>query len=249
MENAPLWLPVIFFVIALLYSMVGFAGGSAYLAVLALMKLPHESIPQIALICNLVVSAGGVWFFHRSGHLVFKKFLPFIALSVPMAYLGGRIPVSQRVFMLVLGAALLAAGARMLFSKNGGDAVKTITNRQAWTIGLPVGAGLGLLAGMVGFGAGILLAPVLLLTGLASAKETAGAAALFILVNSFAGMAGHLAKGLQVDVMIVPLAVAAVLGGQLGSRLGAYHMPTGGLRRMLAALIVIVSLRILWQAI
>ena len=95
MESIPIWLPVVFFLLALFYAMAGFAGGSSYLAVLAVVGLPYQVIPQTALACNVVVSSGGVWHFRRGGHLDVGKFLPFMVLSIPMAYLGGRIVIDS----------------------------------------------------------------------------------------------------------------------------------------------------------
>lgn len=246
MESLPLWLPVLFFVIAAFYASVGFGGGSSYLAILALIGLSYTVIPQTALVCNLVVSAGGVWHFHRAGHLDWRRMAPFVVLSVPLAYLGGRIPVSRDVFFALLGASLLVAGLRMFLPMRREGIWSGISERTAWLIGLPVGAALGFLAGLVGIGGGIFLAPVLVLTGWMDARRAAATAAAFIFVNSAAGLAGQLGKGLHLDLMVLPLVVAVLIGGQLGSRMGAYRIPVGGVRRLLAGLIVVVSVRILW---
>jgi uncharacterized membrane protein YfcA len=249
MDAVPLWMPFVFFLIAALYATVGFGGGSSYLAVLALIGLPYLAIPQIALICNLVVCAGGVWHFYRGGHFDLKKMLPFLVLSVPMAYLGGRILIDKQLFMILLGASLLVAGARMFISDRSLGDLRSISNVRAWWIGLPVGGVLGFLAGVVGIGGGIFLAPVLLLSGWANAKQVAATASLFIVVNSASGLIGQFAKGVYVNEMVIPLALAVWLGGQVGSRLGAYHVPMTGVRRLLAGLMVAISLRLVWGAI
>jgi uncharacterized membrane protein YfcA len=126
---------------------------------------------------------------------------------------------------------------------------RTLTAARAWKVGPPVGAALGLLAGVVGIGGGVFLAPVLLLTGWASAKRAAATASLFIFVNSAAGLGGQFAKGVYVNEMVIPLVLAVWLGGQIGSRAGAYHLPMVGVRRLLATLIMVVSVRLLWGAI
>jgi uncharacterized membrane protein YfcA len=207
---------VIFFVVAFLYATVGFGGGSAYLAVLAMIGLPYQAIPQVALVCNLIVSGGGVWHFNRGGHYDLKTISPFMVLSVPMAYVGGYVLIGQRLFMILLGASLFAAGIRMCFTKPTVRHPRALSTVSAWSIGLPVGAALGLLAGMVGIGGGIFLAPVLLLSGWTNEKQTAAAASLFIFLNSAAGLIGQFTKGVHIDMMIVPLALAVFFGGQIG---------------------------------
>jgi len=247
-EAIPLWLPLAFFVIALLYATVGFGGGSSYLAVLALIGIPYQSIPQVALICNLVVSGGGVWHFCRGGHLDLKKVLPFIVLSIPLAFLGGQIPIGRQLFMILLGVSLFAAGARTFLPQREFGS-EGLSPKHAWRVGLPIGAVLGFLSGLVGIGGGIFLAPVLILAGWANAKQAAAAAALFIIVNSAAGLSGQLSKGIYLDTMVIPLVVAVILGGQIGSRLGAYRLRVGGVRQLLAVLILFVSIRLIWSAI
>jgi len=243
-----LWIVVAFFAAAIVYSMVGFGGGSAYLAILALAGVPYQSIPQIGLVCNLVVSAGGVWHFWRGGHLRMSTVMPFVVFSVPMAFVGGSIAVSDELFVVLLAGALFAAGARMFISDRASSA-KIASTRYAWWLGAPIGALLGLLAGIVGIGGGIFLAPVLLLSGWATAKQAAAAASVFIFVNSAAGLAGQFSKGFHVDATLIPLVIAAWLGGQIGSRAGAYRISSLGIRRLLAALVVLVSLRLIWGTI
>ncbi len=248
METMPLWLPLVFFVIALLYATVGFGGGSSYLAVLAFIGLPYHSIPQVALLCNLAVSGGGVWHFYRGGHLDLRKILPFIVLSIPLAFFGGQLPIGRQLFMILLGGSLFAAGARTFLPQRkfgpGG-----LSPKRAWQVGLPIGAALGFLAGLVGIGGGIFLAPVLILAGWANAKQAAAAAAIFIIVNSAAGLVGQLSKGVYLDTMVIPLVLAVVLGGQIGSRLGAYRLRVVGVRQLLGLLILFVSIRLVWSAI
>lgn len=249
MESIPLWMPLAFFAVAVAYATVGFGGGSSYLALLALVGLSHVVIPQTALVCNLIVSAGGVWHFHRAGHLDLRRALPFVILSVPMAYLGGRIPLGRELFMMLLGVSLLAAALRMLIPSARFARARGLGAREAWAVGVPLGGALGFLSGLVGIGGGIFLAPIVILAGWASAKQAAGLASLFILVNSAAGLTGQMHKGAHLEWMVVPLAMAALLGGQIGSRMGAQRLPQMGVQRILAALILLVSLRILGGAL
>ncbi len=239
------WLVPAFFAVAVVYASVGFGGGSSYLALLVLAGLSHTVVPPAALACNLAVSAGGVWHFHRRGALDVSRVAPFVVLSVPMAAVGGAIPVGRTLFSALLGLSLLAAGARVFVSE---PAVRprAWSRRRIWRVGVPAGGALGLLSGLVGIGGGVFLAPLLLLGGIADARATAGASALFIFVNSAAALAVHAGRAGTPGPWLVPLIAAVVAGGQIGSRLGARRLPLGVLRRALGALILLVSVRVLW---
>lgn len=245
------WMPFAFFAVALAYSTVGFGGGSSYIALLAIAGLSHVVIPQTALVCNIVVTLGGVWHYARAGHLDAGRVLPFVALSVPAAYLAGRLDVGERVFFLLLGLSLAAAGTRALLAAgaHGPQRAAPALRRPAWPAGLAVGGALGFLAGLVGIGGGVFLAPVLLLARWADAKQAAAAASVFIVVNSVAGLAGQFAKGVYIDVSVVPLVLAVFAGGQIGSRLGSRRLPLPVLQRLLAALILAVGLRLIWRVV
>ena len=239
------WLPTIFFLIAFFYSMVGFGGGSSYLAVLALTGVSHKEIPVIALICNIIVAAGGLWHFYRAGHLRWKTVLPFVVLSVPMAYIGGRLEISKDLFRLLLGFSLLVASVRLFLSSKQIEKAVEVPHLKRWLVGIPAGGTLGFLSGLVGIGGGIFLSPMLILLRWANAKEAAGAASLFITVNSLAGLAGHLEKYAPDFRTVLPLAVAVFLGGQIGSRFGAYKVSNKKLEQILAAFILYVSVRLI----
>lgn len=242
------WLAVAFFVIAFSYSTVGFGGGSSYLAVLAAAGLAHSEIPPVALACNILVAGGGFVHFLRAGHFEFKKVVPFVLLSVPTAYWGGSLVVGRRLFCLLLGLSLAAAALRMmlperLFRQTGG-----LRARDAWSWGFPIGAGLGFLSGLVGIGGGIFLSPLLLCLRWANVKQAAAAASFFIVVNSAAGLVGQLQKDSQGIGPFWVLALAAFLGGQLGSRLGSFRWPKIYLERILAVLISMVAFKMLMSA-
>ncbi len=240
----------LFFLTALAYSMAGFGGGSTYLALLVLFDVPHESIRSTALLCNVAVVSFGTWHFARGGHLHLRKVMPFVITSAPMAYWGGTFEISKTLFTLLLGMSLAVAAARMLWIGKAIEPTTPVRSRTTWLIGAPLGAALGFLAGIVGIGGGIYLAPVLLFLGWANAKEMAAAASFFILINSVAGLAGQATGGIKADVwLIVPLLIAVVLGGQIGSRLGSYKMPKLAIQRLSGALILIVSGRLLWALI
>lgn len=243
------WVPLAFFAVALAYSAVGFGGGSSYIALLAVVGFSYLTIPQTALICNLVVTAGGMWHYYRGGHLDFRRVAPFVALSVPAAYLGGRFVIGENLFFMLLGVSLAFAGARAFIAGERDRPLPAMTTRTAWCVGLPVGAALGFLSGLVGIGGGVFLAPVLLLSGWGRAKQVAAAASVFIAVNSAAGLFGQLSKGVYVDLSILPLVVAVIAGGQIGARAGSYRMPVVAVQRLLATLILVVGLRLIWRVL
>ncbi len=240
----------LFFLTALAYSMAGFGGGSTYLALLVLFDLPHDSVRTIALMCNVAVVTFGTWHFARGGHLRLQKVLPFVVTSIPMAYLGGTIQISKTLFTFLLGISLAVAAARMLWVGKAIEPTTTVKPQTIWLVGAPLGAMLGFLAGIVGIGGGIYLAPVLLFLGWANAKEMAAAASFFILVNSLAGLAGQATRGINFEMnLLLPLLVAVLMGGQIGSRLGTYKLPKLAIQKLSGALILLVSGRLLWALI
>lgn len=243
------WLPLLFFLVAIIYSAVGFAGGSSYLALLVFAGWSYQQVPQTALVCNLIVSATAFWHFYRAGHFRLHKVLPFAVLSIPMAYWGGRMHISHELFSILLGFSLCAASLRLFWSGESVTSLKPASTQAAWTAGLPIGAGLGFLSGLVGIGGGIFLSPLLLIFRWVNAKEAAAAASFFILVNSLSGLAGQLHKGsFAAGSSVLFLALAVLLGGQIGARLGSYRLPKMGLQRITAALILYVSVKLISQA-
>lgn len=242
-----LMLSAFFFVIALLYSSVGFGGGSSYTALLALFGLPALAIPVLSLSCNLIVAGGGSWIFFRQKHLRPSLIVPFVLPAIPAAYLGGRIPLNPELYFPLLAASLAAASLVLFLRPSGTDDATRPCSPLTSTV---VGIFLGLLSGMVGIGGGIFLAPLLLLRRWAAPREAAACAAVFILLNSIAGLAGQLAKSGSTEALAsLPLLALAVLaGGQLGSRLGAKTLPPRWIRQGTAVLILLVSLRLFLQA-
>lgn len=229
--------------------MVGFGGGSSYLAVLVLAGFPYQNIPPVALICNLIVSASGFYHFCKGGYFEPKKILPFIVLSVPMAYWGGRAPIHKEPFFILLGLSLLAAALIILFPGKAFKTIRDVSDSEAWKIGLPVGGALGFVSGLVGIGGGIFLSPLLLLMRWVDVKQSAAGASFFIFLNSLAGLAGQHQKGSVDAGFLPPLVLAVFLGGQIGARLGATRFPKWGLERILAGLILYASAKLLWGAL
>lgn len=245
-------LPALFLLTAVAYSSVGFGGGSTYNALLVLSGVDYQLIPSIALSCNILVVSGGVYHYMRAGVLSLKSLLPFIVLSVPMAWLGGRLQVSEQVFIGLLGFSLLIGASQMIIKTHTVERPKNYSSGSFWVLASGMGGLIGLLAGVTGIGGGIFLAPLIYLFRLAPARTVAGITSGFILVNSLAGLSGQLMKAggnAPVDGWIEawPLFLAVILGGQIGSRLGAYHLPETWVKRLTAVLILYVSFRLIWR--
>ncbi len=247
-----IYIAPLFFLAALIYSSVGFGGGSTYLALLVLFSFPYEQIPKIALILNLVVVSGGLIHYSRHQHLSFKRTLPLIVTSVPLAYLGGTIPVSENVFLGLLGFALAVAGLRLLFFFNATrDTDDGRTDRLAPTAGLIIGVPLGFVSGLTGLGGGIFLAPLLYLLRWGNGRAIAATSCFFIFVNSLSGLIGQFSKNggaqfIEPPELIVSLMLAVFLGGQIGSHLSVGKLPLTTLQRTTAVLILMVAGRIFW---
>lgn len=245
------YIALAFAVVAFLYASVGFGGGSTYTAILIESGLNYDLVPPISLLCNIVVVTGGVFHFSRAGHLNFRFALPLIAASIPAAFLGGFFRIEETAFLATLGVALFVAGVLLVLDHRW-DSETGVTRPLGSSARLGLGAILGALAGITGIGGGIYLAPTLHLLRFADEKTVAATSSLFILVNSLAGLSGHLAKlGSQSEVLLNPslvgLPVAVLVGGQLGSMIGATRLPAVPIRRLTGLLILIVALRLLWR--
>ena len=237
-----------FFVIAFIYSSVGFGGGSSYLAILALYDLPFKEIKLIALICNIIVVTGGTIIFIKSRQVNWSKIIPLALVSVPMAFLGATIKLSQDAFFVILGCSLIVAAILLWLKTRRGDVENVMTpGKYSYIRDGFLGGSIGFLSGMVGIGGGIFLSPLLNLIKWDTAKKIAATASVFILVNSVAGIAGQLTT-LQADLnytRIILLCVAVFLGGQLGSRMGAIKFNPLVIRRLTAALVFVAGVEVL----
>lgn len=240
-------LALLFFLTAAIYASVGFGGGSTYNALLVLSGTDYRLLPSIALACNIVVVAGGVWRFGKSGFVRLDRLAPWLVASVPAAFIGGRLPVSETLFVGLLGLSLTLAGLRLFF-----ESAETAQEFKATSVPVAagIGAGIGLLSGVVGIGGGIFLAPTLHALRWGSSKEIAGASSVFILVNSVSGLFGQVLKLGDGDLGTRllgywPLLVAVVAGGQIGSALGAGPLPEKWMKRVTAVLIFYVAVRLL----
>jgi len=237
---------VLFFaVIAFVYASVGFGGGSSYLALLAVAGLPFQEMRLISLLCNVIVVTGGTVVFIQNGQINGRKILPLVLVSVPAAFLGAKMRISEETFFLLLGLSLVAAAVLLWFqpqtlSEGRGAAPNPVRE------GL-LGGSIGWLSGMVGIGGGVFLSPLLHLLHWDTARKIAATASVFILLNSLAGLAGqlaHLPTGLN-GQRILLLGTAVLLGGQLGSRISMARFDPVRIRRITALLVLVAGLEVL----
>jgi uncharacterized membrane protein YfcA len=238
------FLTILIFAAGLLYSSVGHAGASGYLAVMAIFGLAPDVMKPMALVLNILVAIIATWHFFRAGYFSWRIFWPFAAGSIPFAFIGGSLSLPGSVYKQVLGLILLFAAYRLFQYRHSEatDEVKPVPVPMA----ILFGAGIGLLSGAIGVGGGIFLSPLLLFTGWAKTKQTAGISAAFILVNSIAGIFGHLSSVKFLPEAIYPLAIAAVLGGIIGSGLGSRRFVNATLYRLLAVVLVIAGAKLMF---
>ena len=228
---------------AILYSCVGHGGASGYIAILALFSLSPAAFKPTALVLNILVSAIATIYFSRAGHFSWHLFWPFAATSIPFSFLGGYLRLPTHIYQPLVGIVLLAS-AYHLFSRKNCEATEEL--RPSLTAAMLVGAALGFLSGLTGVGGGIFLSPLLLLLGWGRVKEVSAVAALFILVNSTAGLLGHIGS-LQTMPPYVPiLAVAALAGGITGSFFGSSRIPASGIVRALSVVLIIAGFKLLF---
>lgn len=242
MDSLQILLVISFFAIALIYASVGFGGGSSYLALLAVMSVPFDVIRPTALLCNIVVVTGGTYIFYKEGQLDIKKFLPFILSSIPLAFIGGLWRLKENTFFLILGGCLIVAAMLLWIQPPKTEGRKS----GNLLLNLMLGGGIGYLSGLVGIGGGIFLSPILHLMKWDEARRISALASLFILVNSVSGLAGQVSHVQHMQwSFILPLVLAVLAGGQLGSRLGVQKFNQVHIKRITAVLIFIAGLNIL----
>lgn len=243
--------------VALLYASVGHAGATGYTAVMALAGLAPEVIRPTALALNVCVAAIGTFQFGRAGHFRGDIFLPLAAASVPCAAVGGAVRLSPAAFETLLGVVLLGSAVRIVLEVRGAGDERPRDARGDRPAGRPIqavplgvlGAAIGLLSGLTGVGGGVFLTPVLLAIRAAPVKQVAAVTAPFILANSLAGLAGGLVAGGSLPPVRMPLVVAAVAGGAVGSHLGAFRLSVPALRMLMAAVLLVAAAKLLGGAL
>lgn len=240
---------LLFLFVAILYSSVGFGGGSSYLAILSLTSLGFTQIRAIALLCNIVVVSNSTLIYSKNKFYNWKKVIPLVVFSIPMAFLGGFLKINQSFFFILLGFTLIIAAVFMWMSKF--ITAKSSFNHSKKNLlrDISFGGIIGFISGMVGIGGGIFLAPLLHLTNWDSPKKITATSSFFILVNSIAGLIGQYQNpSLSFDFKLITLLLTTVfIGGQIGSRLNTRTFSPYFIKNITAILIVTVGLRILWK--
>jgi hypothetical protein len=230
------------FVIAVLYSSVGHAGASGYIAVMSLLSMAPEVIKPTALSLNILVAAIATWQFYRAGYFSWALFWPFALFAVPFAFVGGHLNLPTHLFKMLLGVVLLYSALRFFIQSK---QVLQI-HEPPRTLALASGAGIGFLSGLTGTGGGIFLTPLLLFMGWADAKRAAAVSALFVLVNSTSGLAGNFSATNSLPPFIIPLLIAAALGGSLGSYFGSRRIQSAAIKKLLAIVLLIAGLKLIF---
>lgn len=232
-------------VVAFLYSSVGHGGASGYLALMAFFSFAPETMRPIALLLNIFVSLIAFIQYYRGGHFKWNLFWPFAIASFPAAFIGGMITVDVGLYKKIVAVLLLFSVIKLL-----GFNVKNneIRIKQNLFLALLIGAIIGLFSGMIGIGGGIILTPLILLLHWADIKKTAAVSALFIFVNSIAGMAGIFAKGFEFKTDIIIMIILALTGGILGSYYGANTFKNTFLSKLLAVVLLIASVKLIFTS-
>lgn len=231
------------FVVALLYASVGHGGASGYLALMALFAFSPAVMKPTALLLNLFVSSVSFLQFYRGGFFKWKMFLPFALASIPLSFLGGTISIDSIVYKKILGVLLLIPVIRFFFFKNADP--KDQRPATIW-LSLLIGGIIGLLSGMIGIGGGIILSPILLLLKWTDQKQTAAISALFIFVNSVAGLAGQFTKGIQFSSDMFIYVGIAFAGGLCGAYLGSFKFPQTAIKNVLACVLAVAAYKLLF---
>ena len=247
MESPPVELLAgLFFVAALLYSSVGHAGASGYLAAMGVVGVAAPIMKPTALVLNILVATIAVGRFGRSGHFSWSAFWPFVVGSVPFAFIGGAVQLPGDLYKRLVGVVLLLSALHLLRTA---PSAPDHPLRAVWPpAGIVSGAAIGLLAGLTGTGGGIFLSPLMLVVGWGETRQTAGVSAAFILANSIAGLIGNVAAVRSLPAAMPVWLLAAGAGGLLGATLGSRYLATATLRRLLAAVLVVAGIKLLLVA-
>ena len=242
-------LSILFFVTAILYSSVGFGGGSAYLALLLISGVPYFIFPILALSCNIIVVSGNCFNYIRAGNLNLRLLIPYLIGSMPLAFIGGSLPIEKRLFEILLFLVLTIAGILLLLNFRSYDDKEESYRKIPIIISILIGGILGFISGIVGIGGGVFLSPILFLIKAGRPKHIVTTASLFILINSLLGIIGQLTK--NVVISEIPnywfLLLAVLVGGQVGNFLNLKIFPTRILALVTSCLVLFVAIRMAYK--
>jgi len=238
-------LSILFFVTAILYSSVGFGGGSTYLALLLIWGVPYYIFPMIALSCNIIVVSGNCINYIRAGNLNFKLLIPYLIGSIPLSFIGGSLHIDKNFFEILLFLVLFLAGILLLINFKSYDDKEESYRKIPIYISILIGGVLGFISGVVGIGGGIFLSPILFLIKAGRPKHIVTSASLFILINSISGVIGQLTKNLVINEISSYwyLLLAVLIGGQIGNFLNLKIFPTRILALVTSGLVLFVAVR------
>ena len=238
-------LSILFFVTALIYSSVGFGGGSTYLAILLIWGVPYTIFPVIALVCNIIVVSGNSINFLRSKNINFNLLFPYLIGSIPFAFIGGSITIEKSLFEILLFCVLLVAGIFLLIESKSFNKEQIKINQIPKLISISIGSIIGFISGIVGIGGGIFLSPLLFLMKAGYPRHITSSASLFILINSIFGIAGQLTKDQVLDQVINywPLFLMVLIGGQIGCLLNIKFLSNKILALLTSFLVIFVAIR------
>ena len=239
-------LPILFFITAILYSSVGFGGGSTYLALLLIWDIPYYIFPVIALMCNIIVVSGNSFNYIRAGNHNFNLLLPFLIGSIPFAFLGGAFKIDKDFFEILLFLVLSIAGILLLINNKSYENENLTIKKINFIYSLIIGSVLGLVSGIVGIGGGIFLSPILFLLKAERPKIISTTASLFILINSISGILGQFTKDKTFDELMNywPLFSSVLIGGLIGNYLNLKIFSNRILTILTSLLVIFVSVRI-----
>ncbi len=238
-------LSIFFFITAILYSSVGFGGGSTYLALLLIWGIPYYIFPIIALICNIIVVSGNSFNYIKAGNHNLKLLIPFLIGSVPLAFIGGTLEIEKDLFELILFLVLATAGVLLLINNKSYDERNLEIKKIHLLTSISIGSLLGLISGVVGIGGGIFLSPILFLMKADKPKNIVTTASLFILINSISGIFGQLTKEIVIKEIIIywPLFLSVLVGGLLGNYLNLKIFSNRTLAVITSLLVIFVAIR------
>ena len=238
-------LSIFFLITSILYSSVGFGGGSTYLAIMLIWEIPFYILPILALCCNIIVVSGNSINYVRSGNLNLNLLVPYLIGSIPFAFFGASISISKELFEIILFIILFIAGILLLIKNKSYRDDQIKINSVPKAVSIFIGSVIGFFSGIVGIGGGIFLSPILFLMKAGYPRHIATAASLFILINSIFGVAGQLTKNIVFDEFLNywPLFLCVLIGGQIGNLLNIKFLSNKTLTIITSMLVIFVSIR------